>query len=239
LSDKIFEAKMTPIKITKGLPSLFPKDIHFAIAGVLCFILGSISAFFWGLGGPTLLLLFIVFLPMGLIATLISLIYMFFTLVRKWPQLAKPTKTVRFVLAGTLLIFTCFFFFADGFTELESLAMRLNVARTGGIDQLQAWAMDVLEKPLEDIIVAPDKYLPLLKDELYSEQVKKMHPMRVRVSSDSDNRYIVIQIGGGGFVQTDWGIVITPPSTSFKTDRASLIKWRDGFYAFFGKVPMT
>jgi hypothetical protein len=141
------------------------------------------------------------------------------------------------VLAGILLIITYFFFVNSGFIEIESLAMRLNVARTGGIDQLHAWAMDVLEKPVEDIIVQPDTRLPLLKKELYSEQVKKMHPTRVWISSESDNKFVVVQIGGGGFVQVDWGIVITLPSTSFKTERARLIKWRDGFYAFFGKVP--
>ena len=153
--------------------------------------------------------------------------------------MGRAERNTRFVLAVILLAVTWFFVLAEGFTRIENMGIRHNVARTGGIERLQSWAVDILGRPQKDILVDPNRTdIRWLKRELYSEQVKRIQPSWVWLYSEPDKKYMAIQISGGGFTDgIGSAIVLSSPSTSIETEHGRLIKWRDGVYAFFGRLP--
>ncbi len=234
---------MVELKSTKGKLPLPQTDLEFAVVSLVLFVIGSVSLFM--LMAANHICLFSIILLMGclslfggLVISPIALIYMIVTLIRKRSQVTAGKVIARFVLAVILISVSYFFLFAQGTLRIESLTMRIRIALTGELDQLQNWAVEILEKPFEEVVVDPNGNFPRLKKELYSKQLKDINPVHVWVISGLEKKYVIIRLMGGGFIESDSGVIVASPSAKVETDRARLIKWRDGIYAYFGKDPL-
>ena len=233
---------MVKMKATKGKLLSTPTDLELAVAALVFFIIGSVSLFMLMVADHICLFGIILMLGClslfgGLVISPIALIYMIVTLIRKRAQVTVGKVIARFILAVILISASYFFLFAQGTLRIESLTMRTRVALTGGIDQLQDWAVEILEKPFEEVVTDPNGIFPWLKKELYSKQLKDINPVLVLVISKPEKKYVIIRLMGGGFIESDSGVIVASPSAKVETDRARLIKWRDGVYAYFGKDP--
>ncbi len=122
------------------------------------------------------------------------------------------------------------------FFGLLDLQLRAAVARTGGRDQLQAWAMDVLEKSRDHLDEHIDNWP--LPPESWSDQVHRLHPRGVSlwVKFEGDRRGVCLNYGGG-FLH--YSLLVGPPgsrprpSLSDRSNRSSLVRWADGIFVWF------
>jgi hypothetical protein len=168
----------------------------------------------------------------GLVSVPISLIFLISLLVWRW---RKSKSFEKFMIFFLLVILTTggsvFYVFKKG-VQIRDYAMRLKVDRTGGIEQLQAWANNMLERPEDEVLMTPES--PYVNKELLSEQVKAISDMDiVSLHSESQGKYLKIRVGGGGFIQRIWGIIITSPTTNIEdVYEYSYRKWQDGVYAY-------
>jgi hypothetical protein len=162
-------------------------------------------------------------------------IYMILIFLAGTGLISVPKSFEKFIIFFLLAILTTggtvFYVFKTG-ALIQDYAMRLKVDRTGGIEQLQTWANDIFEKPEEDIFINPNT--PYIKKELLSEQVKDISNYDVvYLHSEPQGKYLRIRVGGGGFIQHSWGIIITSPNTRIEdVYEYGYIKWQDGVYAY-------
>lgn len=161
-----------------------------------------------------------------------------FMLVRtalQWRKLKAKQLILRTSLTLSLIVISLYFIFSPGFIMnflLTDIGMRLKTASTGGVDQLQAWAVDILQRPQDEIV--EDDSLGSIKKEMLSKQVQS-------VSGRGGNIYVASKtkwkgshiriIWGSGFHH--WGILVGPPT--FRTssnDWQCVYRWRDGVYGY-------
>jgi len=120
------------------------------------------------------------------------------------------------------------------FMGLINLRTRARVAMTGGQDQLQAWAVEVLGKPREQM--EQDGLSWVVPREQWSEQVRRLKPKArlVRIDPPSKGQGDVVRLGyGGGFFH--WYIVVGPPGSVPQRDSIDEVwyRWGDGIYGWF------
>lgn len=120
------------------------------------------------------------------------------------------------------------------FMGLINLRTRARVAMTGGQDQLQAWAVEVLGKPRE--LMEQDGLSWRIPREQWSEQVRRLRPKArlVRIDPLLEGGRNAVRLGyGGGFFH--WHIVVGPPGSVPQRDSVDELwyRWGDGIYGWF------
>jgi hypothetical protein len=219
-----------------------PNIIEWEVVAVIFFLLASISFFFQGFGLPSLFIYGALTILGGLSffgAIFISLTCLVYMLchISDWGLLTKNEKKAHLILVTILVCLNVFFLFGKGTVRIESSAIGLTVARTGGVSQLKEWAEEILEKAPDKVLVDPNNlHLGRLKEDCYSKQVQQINPSRIYICCKDDHNYMVIIITGGGFIETLSGIVIYSEPSLADTSNATLIRWADGVYAFFGRT---
>jgi hypothetical protein len=161
----------------------------------------------------------------------LAVILMLVRIAWRWKNLKTKQRIYRIALILSLILISLFFFFSPGFIMnflLTDIGMRLKTASTGGAEQLQAWAIDILEKPQNEIV--EDDSSGRIKEEMLSKQVQLFRSRPIYISSRAGDEEAHIRIiWGSGFHH--WGILVGPPT--FQTtsdDRQCVYRWRDGVY---------
>jgi len=203
----------------------------FAFSMAIVFVL---NFFLWGMGFGLSCFVYLVF-PAAIIFGVIA----FISANPAKPPYLERSKRVVVAIFLILEIGIFLFLFCGGFPVLINLGMRLNVARTDGIDELQSWAMDILEKPEAEIFIDPnDKYslrAGEIKKEFLSKQVMAISTdNHVFIVYKPQGRYVLIRIGGGGFIEFNWGVIISLPDVKIEVENTNFRKWRDGVYGYIG-----
>jgi len=160
----------------------------------------------------------------------------FFMLVRTalwWQKLENKQRIFRTVLILSLVLISLIFILSPGFLMnfwLTDIGMRLKIASTGGAEQLQAWAVDILEKPQNEVVDGDS--MSRIKEEALSKQVRRLYPAYVFVASTSEENGPHIRIiWGGGFHH--WGILVGPPTFHTVSNEGQCVyRWRDGVYGY-------
>lgn len=207
-------------------------------AALIAFSMAIVFAmifFLWGMGFSLPCFCFLAF-PAAIIFGAIAFIS---ANPDKGPDLPRSKRVV--VVIFLILEFGIFLFlFCGGVRTLINLGMQLNVARTGGINKLQSWAMDIFEKPETEIVVDPNSEDSLkskrIKKEFLSKQVMAIcYFSDVYIVSKPQGRYVLIRIGGGGFIEFDWGIIIYLLDKKIEDKEKNFHRWRDGVYGYIGR----
>lgn len=125
---------------------------------------------------------------------------------------------------------------------LLNLRVWARVAWTGGQNELQSWAVDVLSQPRdeENISVSEDD-TPIqwaVPASLWSKQVRRLRPKRVFIERLFEGGQEGVRLGfGGGFLH--WYMAIGPLGSVVDTDSSeassdsSWFRWADGIYCCF------
>lgn len=118
-----------------------------------------------------------------------------------------------------------------GTIRLLNLHCRMRVALTGGQDELQAWAVELLAKPRDPMHQDGSGWR--IPREEYSKQVRRLKPKRISVERLFQNNQEGVRLMyGGGFLH--WNIVIGPPGlVPDPSLRDVWFRWSDGVYCWF------
>ncbi len=120
------------------------------------------------------------------------------------------------------------------FMGLMNLRTRARVAMTGGQDQLQAWAVEVLTRPRE--LMEQEGLSWVVPREQWSEQVRRLRPnvrlVRIDPLLEGGRNAVRLGYGGGPF---HWYIVIGPPGSAPRRNSPDELwyQWGDGIYDWF------
>jgi hypothetical protein len=136
-------------------------------------------------------------------------------------------------LIFALLLISLFFILSPGFLLsylLTDIGMRLGTAVTGGSDNLQAWAVEILQKPQEEVV--ENGSMNYLKTQFFSKQVHRFETKRVYVvPKRQDEQSHIAIIWGSGFHH--WGILVGPRTFhTVSNDHQHVYRWRDGVYGY-------
>ena len=129
-----------------------------------------------------------------------------------------------------------------GTIRLLNLHCRMRVAQTGGADELQRWAVDLLAQPRADITpwssTEEDVEEWVVPPAHWSEQVTRLKPQRIFIKRLFQNDGEAVQLAyGGGFLH--WNIVVGPPGVTGDPKRNTgrpdslWFRWADGLYCWF------
>jgi hypothetical protein len=105
---------------------------------------------------------------------------------------------------------------------------------TGGVEELQKWAVHILDMPIYEVIdkeaAKHDRYI--VRKELYSSQMRKISPGWVSIITyENEEPYLNIPLAGGFF--PGWGIRMGRPG--FRppySESVWFFQWADGVYGF-------
>jgi len=123
-----------------------------------------------------------------------------------------------------------------------NLHCRMRVAVTGGQEELQSWALELMAKPRDQIEVSAwsDKgaYEWTVQKQHWSRQVRRLNPKRIRIERPLGNdREIVHLLYGGGFLH--WSIGVGQPkaiddlAVEVKAADCVWFRWSDGTSCWF------
>jgi hypothetical protein len=149
---------------------------------------------------------------------------------RQRPRLWKHIGTLLSILALLYLlsIGPC------NASDLFNQHVRLTVLLTGGQDELQSWAVDLLGKP-RDGMDHDGGTRWTIPQEYWSPQVRRLGPAKVFVDSIFENEGEgVCLFYGGGFLH--WSIVAGPPGSrpnpefDYPARDSIWFRWADGLY---------
>jgi hypothetical protein len=123
-----------------------------------------------------------------------------------------------------------------------NLHSRMRVAVTGGQDELQSWASQLMAKPRDQIEAYEESgavaYEWTVPKQHWSKQVRRLNPKRIRIErSFESNREFVHLMYGGGFLH--WSIGIGPPdaigdlAVEKKAADCVWFRWDDGICCWF------
>lgn len=209
--------------------------IKFGIAGLVVTVCSAIAFILFGF---ILFPLVLIFFPLAL-ASIITLlfggVFVLFGLTRK--ENRKLSRVLQYLATlSAIIAMLCLVTIGPcNFIRLIDLRTRLVVALTGGQDELQSWAMQLLDKDRDRMDDSRRWDVP---KEYWSQQVRRIYwiqPTGVSVDNFFENNQRGVRlIFGGGFFH--WSIVIGPPGSvpdpklnDFVLD-SFWIRWRDGIY---------
>lgn len=147
-----------------------------------------------------------------------------------WYHLAALSVTLVPLYAVTLGPFN--------FMGLIGLRTRVLIALTGGQDELQAWAVEMLAKPRDSEQADGSGWL--VPREQWSEQIQRLGPKArlVRIDPLFEGERDAVRLGyGGGFFH--WYIVVGPPESGPDPNGEKehpldvWCRWGDGIYGWF------
>ncbi|MBP7053293.1 MAG: hypothetical protein KBE65_19975 [Phycisphaerae bacterium] len=137
---------------------------------------------------------------------------------------SRPWKHVGVLLAIAGLLCSSHYFL------LLDLRARLFVALTGGRDELQAWAVALLDSPRD-----PNDFDDRVPEERWSPQVRRLRPKAVDIQSVFENGTDGVRLAyGSGFFH--WWIVIGRPGSRPDPRHNDpngfdyWLRWGDGVY---------
>jgi hypothetical protein len=225
-------------KTTRKVPR---SDVWVGLTAIVLIILHDL---FWFMAGynPNLpsALEFVAFCAGALLflgATIIvlaSLVMLFIRWIRYWPYYSKRDRLMRAGLAVVILLrVLCH---PTIMQHAPLLGVRLKVATTGGVDELQKWAVKILDMPIEEVVSEEDLARDFLrvKKDLYSEQVRQIATMWVFIGESDDGERSLNFPLAGGFVP-GWSIRVGRPGFRGDSDSDSdalVQRWGDGVYGF-------
>lgn len=208
-------------------------DVWVGIATVVIIIAHDLCLLVlgYGLGYGEFVALPLLFL-VGITMVPVSVVMLVRGLRRSRPRYNKGGVVLRALLVIAILLRVLGHSLLITYIPLSGV--RLKVATTGGVDQLQKWAVKILDMPIEEVVPEEDLARDFLrvKNELYSEQVRRIATMWTSIGeSDDGERYINFPLAGG-FVP-GWGIRVGKPGFRGDTDGEALVqRWGDGVYGF-------
>jgi hypothetical protein len=211
-------------------PEIPKGDIIVSCVAVVVLLLLYLCILLMGYGSNTAFLCMpLIFLSsIGLvIAAVIQLIVRMY---KYWVRYSVGGIILRTFFLIVLLSLTVSY--PKGARYLPVLGIRLHVEATGGLDELQEWAIGILDQPEEVVLKGDPNHIKRIKPELYSEQVRKLSPGTVILIQDDGNEPCLQIAKGGGFVSI-WGIKVGRPTYEVYGRRSMrLYKWRNGVYGF-------
>ena len=218
--------------LIRGLPDSLMIGWAAIAVTIVCVVAMFISGF------PTCCLFGLVtglVLPLGAIAAVVGL---FQKRNHRQPRLWQNVATLA-TIVGLLYLLT----FGPGNPfGLLNLRMRGLVALTGGQEELQSWAVDLLTQPRDsmDVVLSvgdkPEKWA--VQEEYWSKQIRQLRPKRVIIERlfEGDKEGVCLRYGGG-FLH--WYVIVGPPGSipDPKLDEdppdSFWLRWRDGVYCKF------
>lgn len=219
-------------KITKA-----PKfDLVLSLTALTLILIVALCFFVLGIGlNPAAQLAFIT-LPMAFAPSMLivpaSLLFGTWQIVNHRERYSSRQKALRKYLLITILLLSIFYPFWC--TCLPVYGIRFGVTLTGGVDELQSWAVHILDMPLDEVVdeeaAKHDHYI--VRTDLYSEQMRTISPIQVSIIiSEDEEPYLNIPLAGGFF--PGWGIRVGRPGFRLK-DREGIwvSRWADGVYGF-------
>ena len=211
------------IRLPKG-------EIRFCLAAMCVIFADYLCVFLTGYGSNTAFLCLPVTFLFGVILVPITLIFLVIRMYKYWDRYSKRGKYLRIFFSIAIPFFIICY--PINMKYLPVYGIRLRVATTGGVDELQSWAVNLLEKPREQILAEDDHETKLIKRELYSEQIRQISPPVVYLNeTENGEPFLHIPLAGGFF--SGWGIKIGRPT--FQAEEYGsmyLQKWKDGVYGF-------
>jgi hypothetical protein len=162
-----------------------------------------------------------------------SLVLGIWSLVKQNVRYKIMQKTIRkFLLIMILLlslsypIWSCY---------LPVYGVRVRVEITGGVDELQKWAIHILDMPIDEVYdkEAAKNGVHIIRKELYSPQMLKISPGWVNIITYENEEPFLNILLAGGFLP-GWGIRVGHPS--FRppySDGVRYFQWSNGVYGFF------
>jgi hypothetical protein len=198
-------------------------DIGCGVVGLVLFAISMIVLVYVGYSGA--LHLVVVVLPTMAILPFAA-IYMTIVSLSRWKKLTVGVRAVRTILLATILAAAgCLFLIPR--RPLFDMGVKLRVARAGGIDNVQDWAVELLKK---ESISADES--GLLDVEALPEHIRQLKPTGVAIF-DGPPEYRHVRIGwGGGFFH--WGLMVGPPTyTRAEGGNPMMVtRWRKGVYIY-------
>jgi len=178
------------------------------------------------------------FFPLVVLACLLvvpaAVIYLGLVLLIYWRKLKTKQRKVRGVLLAALLLVILLYFSSSlllVYSPLADWGVRLRIARSGGVDRLQNWALSIMEKPV-DQVVEEGSTINSIKKDVMSRQVRSLRASYVCIVPENENEQAHISIiWGGGFHH--WGIFIGWPDFRMENNRLQRVyRWKDGVYGY-------
>jgi hypothetical protein len=134
-----------------------------------------------------------------------------------------------------IVALSCFFTVFLGSIRILDWRNRVVVARTGGPEPLQSWALEILRKPRDSMLYEgpADWRVP---EEHWSQQVRRLGPKWVKIEPLSESGpEVVTLLHGSGFLH--WVIILGPPDLVVPPNGryadGNWFRWRDGVYDCF------
>ena len=213
----------TEIRVPKG-------DIIFSSIAIVVVLLLYLCFLLLGYGSNIAFLCMPLIFLSAIVLVITAVIQLIVRMHKYWDMYSVGGIILRIFFLIVLLLLTVFY--PKGASYLPVLGIRFHVEATGGLDELQEWAIGILDQPEEVVLKGDPNQIKRIKPELYSEQVQKLSPgMVILIQDDSNEPYLQIA-KGGGFVPV-WGIKIGRPTFEAYGRRSMrLFKWKDGVYGF-------
>ena len=212
-----------------------------AIIAIFSVVIAAIESFFDGLkiNFPCFLR---IFLGLALFSVPIASLFLIISIPLKWRRYSISWNITRLILLGIMLLFITSFVVFKLPNRLTNCGMRLLIERNGGTEELISWADSIMKKPLDqvvrdyDVTNSENAKSAMVKSELFSLQVKKIARPWVFLITKKQGKCIIIETGGGGFIDFGWGVVITSRDMQINNypQTGKLFKWNDRVYGYIG-----
>lgn len=199
------------------------------IAVALCFFLlglrlGPLAGLaFWGL--PLFFFFSMLIVPL-------SLVFGTWSIVKKRNRYTTLQRMIRKCLLITILLLSLSY--PIWYNRLPLYGVRVCVEVTGGVDELQKWAVRILDMPVDEVIdeEAAKHDMYIVRKDLYSPQMRKISTGTVYIiTHENGGPYLNIPLAGGFF--PGWGIRVGRPGfCPQEIEGGLLFRWADGVYGF-------
>lgn len=183
----------------------------------------------YGLFGLFFIAIFLLSSTIAIIATPVSL-GLLLGIKKDLYKNTKANKIFRIFMSVIILNLAIVNIFFQ--RDLLVFGIRLRVAYTGGIEELQNWATSILEKPESELMVYFKENGMIRKEyiSILSGQVRQLGVVELSKDNKGDRYFRIIM--AGGFL-SGWGIIVG--EQSFNGDfnnKEYAIYWKDGVYIY-------
>jgi hypothetical protein len=209
-----------------------PKDAKFALLALALVAFHAFELLLFGFGLATC---FVVLIFFGLILIVpAAAVYLLVAMAIYWKRFTAKQKLIRMALFLSLLLIVLLHLRSSLFliySPLTDWGIRLRVAGNGGVGKLQAWAVEILQKPEGEVIENNSSMCQIKKDTM-SKQVRGFNTSRVYIVRGCEGEHPHVSIiWGSGFHH--WGIFVGPPSFHAESNQSQRVyRWRDGVYGY-------
>ena len=199
------------------------------IAVALCFFLLGLrlnpvaGLAFWGL--PLFFFFSMLIVPL-------SFIFGTWSIVKQRNRYTTLQRIIRKCLLIMILLLSLSY--PIWYNRLPLYGVRVCVETTGGVDELQKWAVHILDMPVAEVIdeETAKHDMHIVREDLYSPQMRKISPGMVYIITyENEEPYLNIPLAGGFL--PGWGIRVGRPGFyPQEIEGGLLFRWADGVYGF-------